>query len=51
MIAKIRPEAWDAIIPHSPSVSVTTGRIVIAMALKGFSAELPRLWPRSLKPS
>jgi hypothetical protein len=40
IIAKIRPEALDAIIPHSPSVSVASREYLIAMALKGFSAEL-----------
>jgi hypothetical protein len=40
MIAKIHPEAWDAIVPHSPSVSVASREYLIAMALKGFSAEL-----------
>jgi hypothetical protein len=40
MLAKIRPEAWDAIIPHSPKVSVASREYLIAMALKGFSSEL-----------
>ncbi len=40
LIAKIRPEAWDAIIPHSPQVSVASREYMIAMALKGFSTEL-----------
>jgi hypothetical protein len=40
LIAKMRPEAWDAIIPHSPQVSVASREYLIAMALKGFSAEL-----------
>jgi len=40
LLAKIRPEAWDAIIPHSPQVSVASREYLIAMALKGFSAEL-----------
>ena len=41
LLAKIRPEAWDAIIPHSPQVSVASREYLIAMALKGFSSELP----------
>src|SRR3569623_519673 len=40
MLAKIRPEAWDAIIPHGPRVSVASREYLIAMALKGFSSEL-----------
>jgi hypothetical protein len=40
MIAKIRPEAWDAIIPHSPRVSQASREYMTAMALKGFAAEL-----------
>jgi hypothetical protein len=40
LIAKMRPEAWDAIIPQSPQVSVASREYLIAMALKGFSAEL-----------
>jgi hypothetical protein len=40
MLAKIRPEAWDAIVPHSPKVSVASREYLIAMALKGFSSEL-----------
>lgn len=40
MLAKIRPEAWDAIIPHGPKVSVASREYLIAMALKGFSSEL-----------
>jgi hypothetical protein len=41
LLAKIRPEAWDAIIPHSPQVSIASREYLIAMAVKGFSAELP----------
>jgi hypothetical protein len=41
LIAKMRPEAWDAIIPRSPQVSVASREYLIAMALKGFPAELP----------
>ena len=40
LVAKMRPEAWDAIIPHSPQVSVASREYLVAMALKGFSAEL-----------
>jgi hypothetical protein len=40
MLAKIRPEAWDAIIPHGPKVSVASREYLIAMALKGFSSEI-----------
>ena len=40
LVAKIRPEAWDAIIPHGPQVSAASKEYLIAMALKGFSAEL-----------
>lgn len=40
MLAKVRPEAWDAIIPHGPKVSVASREYLIAMALKGFSSEL-----------
>ena len=40
LLAKMRPEAWDAIIPHGPKVSVASREYLIAMALKGFSSEL-----------
>lgn len=40
LVAKIRPEAWDAIIPHGPSVSVASKELLIAVALKGFASEL-----------
>ena len=40
LLAKIRPEAWDAIIPYGPKVSVASREYLIAQALKGFSAEL-----------
>jgi hypothetical protein len=40
LIGKIKPEAWDAIIPHGPKVSIAAREYMIAMALKGFSAEL-----------
>ena len=39
-VAKIRPEAWDAIIPHGPKVSLASREYMIAIALKGFSSEL-----------
>ena len=40
IIAKRHPEAWDAIAPHGPKLGVATREYMIAMALKGFSAEL-----------
>jgi hypothetical protein len=40
LIAKINPQAWDAIIPHGPKISAAAREYMIAMALKGFSAEL-----------
>ena len=40
IIAKLNPAAWDAIIPHGPQISVASREYLIAMALKGFSAEL-----------
>ncbi|HWF10599.1 MAG TPA: hypothetical protein VG297_19160 [Bryobacteraceae bacterium] len=40
LIARVRPEAWDAIIPHGPKVSAASREYLIAMALKGFGAEL-----------
>ena len=40
LVAKIRPEAWDAIIPHGPKVSLASREYMIAIALKGFSSEL-----------
>ena len=40
LIGKMNPKAWDAIIPHGPKVSAAAREYMIAMALKGFSAEL-----------
>jgi hypothetical protein len=40
LIAKINPQAWDAIIPHGPKVSAAARDYMVAMALKGFAAEL-----------
>lgn len=40
LIARIRPEAWDAIIPHGPRISLASREYMIAIALKGFSSEL-----------
>lgn len=40
LVARIDPRAWDAIIPHGPKVSIAAREYMIAMALKGFSAEL-----------
>jgi len=40
LVAKIRPEAWDAIIPHGPKVSRASREYMTALALKGFAAEL-----------
>ena len=40
LIGKINPQAWDAIIPHGPKVSSAAREYMVAMALKGFSAEL-----------
>jgi hypothetical protein len=40
LVAKLRPEAWDAIIPHGPKVSVASREYLIALALKGFASEL-----------
>lgn len=40
LLAKIKPEAWDAIIPHGPKVSVGARDYLIALAIKGLSAEL-----------
>jgi len=37
---RIPPEAWDAIFPQGPKVSVAAREYMIAMALKGFSAKL-----------
>lgn len=40
LIGKLKPEAWDAIHPHGPRVSVASREYLIAMAVKGFAAEL-----------
>lgn len=40
LIAKLRPEAADAINPQGPKVSVASREYMIAIALKRFSAEL-----------
>ena len=40
LIAKIRPEAWDAIIPHGPKISAASREYMIAIALKGLAAEV-----------
>jgi|SRR6185312_9655772 len=40
LLAKVRPEAWDAIIPHGPKVSAASREYLIALALKGFASEL-----------
>lgn len=40
LLARVRPEAWDAIIPHGPKVSPASREYLIAMALKGFGSEL-----------
>ena len=40
LIGKLKPAAWDAIIPHGPKVSIASREYMIAIALKGFSAEL-----------
>lgn len=40
LIGKLKPEAWDAIHPHGPRVSVASREYLIAMTVKGFAAEL-----------
>jgi len=40
LIAKLKPEAWDAIHPHGPKISAASREYLIAMAVKGFAAEL-----------
>jgi len=40
LIAKMKPEAWDAIHPHGPKVSPASREYLIAMAIKGFATEL-----------
>lgn len=34
MVAKIKPEAWDAIIPHGPKVSIAARNVFSAMVIK-----------------
>jgi hypothetical protein len=40
LIARLKPEAWDAIHPQGPIVSIASREYLIAMAIKGFQAEL-----------
>jgi hypothetical protein len=40
MIARMRPQIWDAINPHGPKVSRAAREYMISIALKGFSSEL-----------
>jgi len=40
LIGKINPQAWDALIPHGPRVSSAAREYLVALALKGFAAEL-----------
>src|SRR6476620_6236990 len=40
IIGKLKPQAWDAIHPHGPRVSLASREYMIAMAVKGFAAEL-----------
>lgn len=40
IIGKLKPEAWDAIHPHGPKVSIASREYMIAMAVKGFASEL-----------
>lgn len=40
IIAKINPSIWDVIYPHGPKVSASAREYLIAMTIKGFSAEL-----------
>jgi len=40
LIAKLKPEIWDAIHPHGPRVSSASREYLIAMAIKGFESEL-----------
>lgn len=39
-IGRLKPEAWDAIHPHGPRVSIASREYLIAMAIKGFESEL-----------
>ncbi|MEA3211342.1 MAG: hypothetical protein QOE70_4399 [Chthoniobacter sp.] len=40
LIGRLKPEAWDAIHPHGPRVSIASREYMVAMAVKGFSSEL-----------
>jgi hypothetical protein len=40
IIGRLKPEAWDAIYPHGPKVSIASREYMIAMAVKGFASEL-----------
>ena len=40
IIGRLKPEAWDAIHPHGPRVSLASREYLIAMAIKGFASEL-----------
>jgi len=40
IIGKLKPQAWDAIHPHGPRVSIASREYMIAMAVKGFASEL-----------
>jgi hypothetical protein len=40
IIGRLKPEAWDAIHPHGPKVSIASREYMIAMAVKGFASEL-----------
>ncbi len=40
VIGRLKPEAWDAIHPHGPRVSIASREYAIAMAVKGFASEL-----------
>ena len=40
LFARLKPEIWDAIIPHGPRVSIASREYLIAMAIKGFASEL-----------
>ena len=41
MITKVKPEAWDAIIPHGPKISVGTRDVVSSMVVKSIAKWLP----------
>ena len=40
IIGKLKPQAWAAIHPHGPRVSIASREYMIAMAVKGFASEL-----------